>query len=286
MGGQVVDESLVALGYDTQMVGTAMVETAVPIRRYSQVLLQSAWNVLTEQEFHHRMQRYPLQMRRRAMARRRIALWNMKRAEEVICLTHSVAALLLESTGIEARVVPVSCPLPETDDDFVGEVPVREEQVLVPGTLTWYKEPLEALELVARSDRLLPNVTVRFLGRDDGSGCWPAVKRRANQLGIRAERSVASRTEMRQLYRESAMTVLPSSLESLGFGLAEALLYAPARVVASPIPSHREVAHRLGVEPQWIGSGQGSGAVGPFPDKGTIENEWHALARALRLSVV
>lgn len=294
MGGRVVEESLSILGYDLGHSRIAMVETARPKIRYSRVLVQSAWNVLPWDEFRQRQLKYPPSMQRRAIARRMLAHWNMRRADAVVCLSRSVGALLYNSLGITPIVAPVSASLPDWDSPIDWNVPVRPNEFLVPGTVTWFKRPELALEIALAETNDPKRTKVIYCGRDDGSGAWPSVVQRALDLGIGVDRRVVARSELWNLYNQSEATILPSSLESLGFALSEALLYAP-RVIASPIPPHVEVSERLGIEPEWLedvpGPGRGRGTARRPHDAGghsgtdrqRVEQEWHGVARALTL---
>ena len=250
LGGQVVESSLASAGFDTRTPGVSLVETASPARRYSAILLQSAWNALPYADFSRMIAPYPGAMRRRAYARRVVARLNLRRAGRVVCLTEAVAELLHESTGIEAEVAAVTVPI----HDWIDPVPINVRTLgiaVVPGTVTWYKRPSEALRWLSSTG--IDIKLVKFCGKDDGSGCWQDLDRVARELGITIERTVMPHHELYKLYASADVTILPSALESLGFGLSEALLHSN-RVIASGIPPHREVAARTGIAPEWLTS--------------------------------
>ena len=285
-GGMVVEDSLSALGFRVSDDRVALVETASPRLRYDAVLLQSAWNVLSPPLFREYMRPYPSAMKRRARLRRLVARTNLRRAGRVVCLTETVANMLADSLGIRAEVAPVTVPL----HDWLEPAPcdAQEEQsdrfALVPGTVTWYKQPELALSWLSDNDEPSTLDRVVFLGRDDGSGSWLEVRRQGERRGIAVEQFTVPHSQVYDLYRRARVTVLPSRLESLGFGLSEALLHSP-RVWASPIPPHREVAGRTGREPTWIGEAP----IGRARRQGLItravaESEWVSVGEALGLA--
>lgn len=282
MGGDVVAGSLRAVGYELHRPGTSLVETANPLSRCEVVLLQSAWNVIPKGDFRRLISRYPRSMQLRAIIRRQVAQVNLRRAQRVVCLTYAVADLLQREVGVNAVVSPVTIPVNVAE----LEIPNALEStpyVLVPGTVTWFKRPVDALSVVA--DGVIPGVRrIVYCGRDDGSGCWEHVRRRAMDLNIDVERRVVPREELYALYRKAAATLLPSELESLGFGLSEALSQG-GRVLARAIPSHVETSERLGINAEW--------AFGPAPQAWTGRDgvltesealsEWMYAGKALRL---
>lgn len=284
IGGQVVASSLLAAGFQPTALDVAMVETAPPTRRYRVVLVQSAWNVISWDEFRRLIRPYPPRMQTRAVLRRRVARANLRRAERVVCLTHAIAQVLYENTGITATIAAVTLPMDTTQARVPGTAGAVDRFALVPGTITWFKRPVDALQWVhlhgaGSIDRVL------FCGSDDGSGCWQRVREVADRLGVVVTRELASRERLNDLYVQARATILPSELESLGFALSEALLLSP-RVIARPVPSHLELATRVGRQPEWGFACDPSAAdisVGPLIDHQHVERQWVGVGEVLGL---
>ena len=286
LGGQVVEASLVSIGYDIADDAVSLVETASPRRRHRTILLQSAWNVLPWAEFRALQRNYPPRMRQRAFARRAVARHNLRRAQRVVCLTESVGRLLRDTTGIRASVAPVTVPIQDWREPILtGPRATISRIALVPGTVTWYKRPTLALDALVDCG-LLPSIDqVLFCGRDDGSGCWQAVQAQARELDLLVERQVLERQHLYDLYRTADVTLIPSGLESLGFSLSEALLNAP-RVLASGIGPHVEIAGRVDIEPEWITaeSSSSSSVAGQTITREQATKEWEGVGVALGLT--
>lgn len=278
-GGQVVDRSLTAAGYETATPGVSLVESAALQGRYSALLVQNAWNVLPRSEFSRMLAPYPPGLVRRAWARRWLARWNIRRADKVVCLTRSVAQMLRDDMGVDAEVAAVTAPV---DDWAEPSIEDALAVALVPGTVTWYKRPVAALEWLATAETGTRHVI--YCGKDDGSGCWREVTRSAGGLGLTVERTTVPHRDLYRLYASASVVLLPSALESLGFGLSEALLHA-RRVVASPIAPHREIAARTGGPVEWWGQ-DASMAGDPADLRITLAEamaEWRAAGEALGL---
>lgn len=286
-GGAVVESSLSALGYDLTHSAVALVETARPRwRAFDVVLAQNAWNFLSRREFERRAARYPASMRRRMVARRVLSRAVVARSSRVVCLTEYMATLVREQYGGEIVVSPVTVPL-----DFAGgaveafshDPDSGHTRVLIPGTVTWYKRPELAVDWVLDNMDVKPGLRLLFAGRSDNSGAADGVLAKAARCGIRAEIKVLSRNGMADAMRRADVVVLPSELESLGLALAEALM-SSKRVVASPIAPHREVARRVGADPEWLGAGSVSASRLPLVmDAGEVAGQWEALGRTLGL---
>ena len=285
-GGQLVQDSLADVGYALQS-NVQMVETARPRSRAADVvLIQNAWNFIPEQEFQELARPYPRGMRRRMLQRRLLARLNTRRAGRVVALTSSMAELAGRYIARPVEVSEVMFPLSlldEADDDV--DLPA-ERFVLVPGTITWYKDPVVAAAVVASRPELPQRLV--FAGTDDGSGCWEEVSRVASTLGQRVTGGPVSPATMRASLRRAAAVVLPSRLESLGFSLSEALALAPGEVMASGLPSHRDLAERVGRTPAWLGGEPSNLLVadqGPQPpDPDDVRASWLRLGRCLGLS--
>lgn len=309
-GGHAVSDSLALAGFAPNP-AVALVETVRPTRRaHDRVLCQNAWNFLPRREYSDLIQDYSPGRRARYAARRAVAGINTRRASVNVVLSDYMAGLLA-SRGRRTLLAPVTLPwdlctaeqvataradaLPPSAGSVGGAVhgspAVDRPFVLVPGTLTWYKDPGFALDLVARvpaADRPL----LVFAGTDDGSGCASHVQRRAADEGIATWIGPADRDLMKWFLTRAELTLVPSRLESLSFSMSEALLLAP-RVAATPLPVHREVAGRMGREPVWLPDDPtaceltelmgGTGAHEPT-DVAPFLEQWLHLARVLDAS--
>jgi hypothetical protein len=217
--------------------------------------------------------------------RRALARFNARRTPRVVALTESMAELTGESIGRSVEVSEVLYPLSLLEPDQDPSALPDEPFVVVPGTVTWYKDPLVALAVTgARPD--LPRRMV-FAGPDDGSGCWAEVQRVAPALGLRVTGGPVTGPAMRAALGRAEAVILGSRLESLGFSLTEALALAPGQVIASPLAAHRALAERVGREPEWLGQdappATGGGAPSP-PVTDDVVTSWISLGECLGLS--
>ena len=166
--------------------------------------------------------------------------------------------------------------------------PSEEPFVLVPGTLTWYKDPQQALSIA--SERGFERV--RFAGPDDGSGCWEDVER----VGSRAGR-FASRCETLGRTRCGSRCATPRSWSCRAASRAWASRSGrrwttPADVVASALPAHIEAAAWMGSSPP--GSRSPTAASLPasaapataVPREPDVRASWVAVGEALGLRQV
>jgi hypothetical protein len=302
-GGHAVSDSLAAAGYAPDP-RVALVETARPVRVSSAaVVCQNAWNFLPGSDYARMATDYAPRRRALYRARRTVAGLNTRRAGTNVVLSAYMRDLLA-SSGRRTTLAPVTLPWDLcTADDVAtagagplpadataphGPPPVDRPFVLVPGTLTWYKSPRYALELLARVPAADRPVLV-LAGTDDGSGCAQDTRERAAAVGVEAWIGPVGRPAMKWLLAHAAVTLIPSRLESLSFSMSEALLLS-RRVAALPIPVHREMAERLGREPVWLpddpaavatdevlaeGDRAASTDVAPFHE------QWRELARVL-----
>lgn len=264
-GGYAVSDSLAAAGFvpDDRV---ALVETARPVREpHAAVVCQNAWNFLPRANYSRLVTEYAPRRRALYLARRRMAALNTRRARTNVVLSTYMRGLLA-ARGRRTTLAEVTLPwdlctaedvaaagagvLPGDPSAPIGLPPVDRPFVLVPGTLTWYKSPGYALELLARvpaADRPL----LVLAGTDDGSGCAQDTRARADAAGIETWIGPAERPAMKWLLAHARLTLVPSRLESLSFSMAEALLLSP-RVAALPIPVHTEMVERLGRRPVWL----------------------------------
>ncbi|MEI2777018.1 MAG: glycosyltransferase [Tetrasphaera sp.] len=285
-GGGVVRESLAEAGVTAWPDRVSLVETARSRRALDAILVQSAWNVVPMTIFAQLLRPYPARMQAIASARRALAQAQIRRARRVVTLTESVAALVEQTTGRTPIVAPVTAGLQDWADlaEQSAEQDIgRGEHALVVGTVSWFKRPWLALDVIHRHRPHLREIV--FAGGDDGSGCWDVVQHHAAGYGLTVRRVQVPHAQMAALYRSAGACVLPSALESLGFGLVEALLACPD-VIAARIPPHAEMAARLGVSPSWItadGLGFPSGGR-PVLGVASVTDEWRSVADALGLS--
>lgn len=249
-GGYVVDQALEESGL-TWEPWLALVETARPRSfPFRAVLCQNAWNFIPRAEFRRLLEEYPLRSRLLYRARRGVARLNVRRASRVIVLSRYMAALVRpvargEVELVEADLVPSLLRAAPRRPPWLSG---NRRFVVVPGTITWYKRPHLALELVDGSD----GVQIVFAGADDGSGCLQELRRRAEGLGLDHCIGLADHEETLWLLQHAEAAFVLGALESLSLSLAEALTFSQ-RVVASDIPVHREVAARIGRTPLWLG---------------------------------
>lgn len=278
LGGTAVELGLRSLGFELAQQDVALVETRIPKRdAYRVVLAQNSWNVIPRSEFARRLRDYSLTMWPRIVARRVVAAVNLRRASSVVCMTESMGELVRRH--IHDRTPVVVSPVWAVSD--MPSVPATGEQqawALVPGTLTAYKNPMEGLRVA----HALGIRSVLFAGEVQQGRLWTELQKQADVLSVTVECRTLSRDEMATAMRSARVVILPSLMESLGFGLAEALV-AGRHVLASPIPAHREIARRLGREPGWlpdVTGGTGSVAV---TDPAQIRASWESLGAALGL---
>lgn len=293
LGGQVVEAGLTSVGFHwCDHAELSLIETARPHwHPYRVVMAQNAWNVVRTREFISLLRRHPVRSWPRFALRRMIAHINLRRADQVVCLTHAMGVMCARFST-EITILPVTVPV-----DFLAlaERPRRDDKwadvVLVPGTVTWHKDSPRAIEIFSHLKTQRSNIgRVVFAGGDDGSGCWQAVERAAVETGVSCTRAVLSREEMISACASSAMVLIPSVLESLSLSFAESLALADV-VVASDLPAHREVADRIGRQPVWLFSDGRLDSAGATPrvdlDVGRFSGEWaqlgESLARTLEL---
>lgn len=253
LGGQVVLDSLAAVSFSDTSQAVTLVETAQPQwRRFEVVLAQNAWCVTTRDQFRDLVRPYPHRMKARHLARRAVAGVNLRRAVHTIALSAAMAEMMA-SRGLRPLVCPVTVPMDYLQDCLpisrptwvAGDLPF----VVVPGSVTWYKNSEWVIDFVRQFERTSVRVPhVVLAGGDDGSGCLQQIQR---ELGVAVSQGVVSRAEMQWLLANANAVIIPSRLESLSFSLSEALLSA-RDVVASPLEVHREVAARVGIQPLWL----------------------------------
>lgn len=289
LGGYVVEAGLTTAGYEIGVRGdVALVETARPHRGpYRIVLAQNAWNVVDIVTFWRLLRKHPMRRWPRYVMRRLIAMLNLRRSQKVVCLTHAMAAMC-EPYARHVVASPVTVPV-----DFLAASARQDDQswaqtVLVPGTVTWHKNPVRAVQTAQQLQAKGHSIKrIVFAGSDDGSGCWQEVKSAASAAGLCCSRRQLSREEMAVACASSYAVVIPSSLESLSLSIAEALFTA-SMVLASDIPAHREVAGRIGRQPIWLDD-QANFDIATVQSRPRIQidqfkREWNELGQSLGLA--
>jgi glycosyltransferase involved in cell wall biosynthesis len=160
-----------------------------------------------------------------------------ERADRVLCVSHAEAALVAQhhpTVQERIEVIPngVDVDAIERAEPFASASPV----VLVLGRLVPYKRVETVLRAVAGLDRDAELVVVGDGGERTG------LERLAADLGVAARfRGHVASSEVARWLRTAAVVVSASEQEAFGLTLLEALT-AGARVVASDLPAHREVA--------------------------------------------
>lgn len=253
-GGNTVESGLSQVGY-IQGHGVALVETVAPRRKpFSIVLAQSAWNFVDVDTKNRLQHKYPRKYQAKIAARRAVAALNVKRADKIVCLSDYMSQLVFRQTGRDSTVVSLASTL---DSTATKESTTPPYDVLVPGTITWYKQPSRALDgSTLGSEPWQPGTRFLFAGSDDGFGAWQEIRDIAERKHYIVETKHLSRQQLIAAYRNIPVTILPTALESLSFCLIEALNLAPS-VWATAIPPHREVAQRIGREPRWLSATSG-----------------------------
>jgi glycosyltransferase involved in cell wall biosynthesis len=171
-----------------------------------------------------------------------LATLLFRRADKVTCVSVAESELLLRRyPSVEPRLSIV--PLGVDTQALMAAEPFETDRpvVLVAGRLEPYKRVDTAIRAFAsmREDALLVVC---------GTGSHrPALERLVRELGIASRvcfRHPVSDEELRRWQRTAASTVSLSAREAFGLVVLEAAV-AGSRVVASDIPAHAELAHRL-----------------------------------------
>lgn len=172
-----------------------------------------------------------------------LAALLFRRADEVTCVSVAESELLLRRyPAVESRLSII--PLGVDTQALLAAEPFETDRpvVLVAGRLEPYKRVDTAIRAFAamRTDAQLIVC---------GTGSHrPALERLTQELGIVGSvsfRGQVSDGELRRWQRTATSAVSLSAREAFGLVLLEAAV-AGSRVVASDIPAHAELAHRLG----------------------------------------
>ncbi|MDQ3855402.1 MAG: glycosyltransferase family 4 protein [Chloroflexota bacterium] len=169
--------------------------------------------------------------------------WLLRRARWVICISRSEANVVKTHFGSDVRVVVAraSAPSPQADvESGLKSVP-GHKLVLTVSQLHDYKRVDLLLAALAR----LPG---EYLGVVVGDGpARPRLERIAAELGLSSRVQFPGRVEQRELaawYGSADVFVSMSRRESFGLTVLEGAA-SGASVVASDIPSHREIAESV-----------------------------------------
>jgi len=172
-----------------------------------------------------------------------LATLLFRRAERVTCVSVAESELLLRRYPfIERRlsVVPLGADIRALlrAKPFDADRPI----VLVAGRLEAYKRVDTAIRAFARMRSKDAQLVVCGTGSHR-----PTLERLVRELGITSRvsfRGQVSQEELRRWQRTATVTLSLSAMECFGLVLLEAAV-AGSRVVASDIPAHAELAHRL-----------------------------------------
>lgn len=282
LGGSAVEESLALVGFDAHRYSKSVSLVETHIGRVNAYVCQNAWNYISASQFLELQREYPLGHRIRPLARRALAQTNLRRSGIAIVLSEYMLGLM-KANEPKTKMIPVTLPLDILTHVSRGNQ-LPEGTVLVPGSVTSYKAPEVALGLVPEFREMgYMAREVFFAGPSDGTDITQRLRRRANKLDTRFRNAVLTRVEMRDALETAELVVLPSKLESLGFSLAESLVFSE-HVVARDLPSHRELSKRLGREPIWLSGTHLSNEGDPKcvdPGSPVWKDEWQFLASEL-----
>jgi glycosyltransferase involved in cell wall biosynthesis len=171
------------------------------------------------------------------------AAWMLRRADAIICTSQAERDLLSSRFRTRASKLTVIHNGIEPDE-FLGArpTPLPDDRtcVLYAGRLEGYKNTPALVRAVA----MLPEVSLVIVG--DGAARDTVLSSAADaELGDRLRLFPGlPHAELIRWYRTADVFVSMSARESFGIALLEAAV-AGARVVASDIPAHREVAGLL-----------------------------------------
>jgi len=165
------------------------------------------------------------------------------RADRVVCVSDAEATLVAKDHPVvEARIVVVPNGVDVDAIERAVPFPMSSPVVLVLGRLVGYKR----VDAVVRAmGRLGGDAELVVLG--DGAE-RAGLERLAAELGVRARfPGRVPAADVARWLRTAAVVVSASELEAFGLTLLEAMT-AGARVVASDLPAHREVAETWGAD--------------------------------------
>jgi len=174
---------------------------------------------------------------------RTLGAMMLKRADAIICVSHSEAALLLRHFPAAAdRITVIPNGVDVAAIRGAGPFPGQQTLILSAGRLAAYKGVHRVLGALAELDH---RFVLCVIGEGPARAELEAV---AARLGLEARVHFLSQVDQARLYRwyrTAAVYVSLSSQEAFGMTLLEALA-AGAGVIASDIPAHREVLRMAG----------------------------------------
>jgi glycosyltransferase involved in cell wall biosynthesis len=164
----------------------------------------------------------------------------LKRAEQVLCVSEVERQLLRRHFGLERStvVVPNGVEVDEICGTPPKSVPSDQAVILTVGRLEHYKQ---TDRLVAAIPLLDPEAELVVVG--DGPA-RTRIRQLAARLGVESRLQLMgplARQDLLAWYRRADVFVSLSRHEAFGLTVLEAAV-AGARIVASDIPAHREVA--------------------------------------------
>ena len=173
-----------------------------------------------------------------------LATFLFRRADKVTCVSVAESELLLRRyPSVESRLSIV--PLGVDTRALLAAEPFETDRpiILVAGRLEAYKRVDTAIQAFAR----MRSKDARLVVCGTGSH-WSTLTGLVRELGIASRvsfRGQVGQEELRRWQRTATVTLSLSEMECFGLALMEAAV-AGSRVVASDIPAHAELAHRLG----------------------------------------
>jgi len=169
--------------------------------------------------------------------------WLLRRARQVICVSNAEREMLHHHFGpsLATSVVPNGVEIDLLRTPKVGARRPDRQLVLAVGRLERYKQ---TERLVAAAPFLPPTYEVVVVGEGPARADLERVALETGGQGRLRLLGRVSHDELADLYGGAAVFVSLSQHESFGLTLLEAAV-AGARIVASDIPAHREVAGYL-----------------------------------------
>lgn len=246
------------------------------------VLFQNAWTMLPQPEVNVLLESYGPAYRAKQIARRWLAGHNARTARSTLTLTNYMATLVSNAGYRRPTAIPVGSSIDLVHLDATPPSALRHATrfALVPGSVQPYKSPNDALTFLERNRVWLPTVEhIVFAGPVVDRKLAHRLTIRASAMGIEPIFIQLARDEMKWALQNTNVTILSSSLESLGISLGEAL-YFSSLVAASPVPAHVEVSHQLRARPIFFGSDDRISLAPQLPIE-ALTAGWHQLSRAL-----
>lgn len=159
-----------------------------------------------------------------------------------------------------------------------------ERTILATGGITPSKRPLDAVEIAVQLRQMSgAELGMVFAGGVADPALWARVQQRCLDYGLPVTLQKLDRAEMVEAYLGCQAAIVVTGLESLSFGLTEALALS-SRVVASPLAVHLESARRIGRQPVWSHELKSDTQFDMEPRRPAhAMDEWRAVGEALGL---